>query len=200
MVTPSKGPMLALLDSVRQNLLQATADPSLCWRLLDPHRQVWVSLLWGHCPFLLSPGVHNVLFVPFKSVSPVLCKFCNQIPLASKDKFPGGSQSLCQIPRLENLLWALEILQQCKNFYGIIFLQFLHCLFGGCMVGLTHHVSQICFSQSHCHYVRPLLACASEGDIQTLKAGLAQSLWGLWVLVCTRFCLSPLSISGGYGI
>ena len=102
MVTPSKGPMLALLDSVPQNLLQATADPSLCWRL-------WVSLLWGHCSFLLSPGVYNVLFVPFKSVSPVLCKFCNQIPLASKDKFPGGSQSLCQIPRLENLLWVLEL-------------------------------------------------------------------------------------------
>ena len=32
------------------------------------------------------------------------------------------------------------------------------------------------------------------------KAGLAQSLWGLWVLVCTRFCLSPLSISGRYGV
>ena len=30
------------------------------------------------------------------------------------------------------------------------------------------------------------------------KAGLAQPLWGL--LVCTRFCLSPLSVSGGYGI
>ena len=33
----------------------------------------------------------------------------NQIPLASKVKFPGGSQSLCQIPRLGNLLWALEL-------------------------------------------------------------------------------------------
>ena len=31
-----------------------------------------------------------------------------QIPLAFKVKFPGGSQSLCQIPRLGNLLWALE--------------------------------------------------------------------------------------------
>ena len=30
------------------------------------------------------------------------------------------------------------------------------------------------------------------------KAGLAQFLWGL--LVCTRFCLSPLSVSGGYGV
>ena len=26
--------------------------------------QVWVSLLWGHCSFLLGPGVHEILFVP----------------------------------------------------------------------------------------------------------------------------------------
>ena len=39
-----------------------------------------------------------------ESVSPVLCKFCNQIPLPSKVKLSGGSQSLCQIPRLGNLL------------------------------------------------------------------------------------------------
>ena len=135
-----------------------------------------------------------------ESVSLVLWKFCNQIPLAFKVKFPKGSQSLCQISRLENLLWALELLQQFKNFFGIIVLQFLHCLFGGCVVGLTHHVSQVYCSQSPCHYITPLLACASEGDTHTLKAGLVQSLWGLWVLVHTRFCLSPLSISGGYGI
>ena len=39
-----------------------------------------------------------------ESLSTVLWKFCNQIPLASKVKFPEGSQSLCQIPRLGNLL------------------------------------------------------------------------------------------------
>ena len=43
-------------------------------RLLDTHRQAWVSLLWGHCSFLLGPGVHKVLCVPFESVSPVPCK------------------------------------------------------------------------------------------------------------------------------
>ena len=32
----------------------------LCWRLLGTHRQVPVSLLWGHCTFLLGPGVHKV--------------------------------------------------------------------------------------------------------------------------------------------
>ena len=56
-------------------LQQATAAPRLCQRLLDTHREVWVSLLWGHCSFLLGPGAHKVLFVPSKSVSPVLCKF-----------------------------------------------------------------------------------------------------------------------------
>ena len=54
-----------------------------------------------------------------ESVSPVLWKFCNQIPLASEVKFPGGSQSLCPIPRLGNLLRVLELSQQCKNFFLI---------------------------------------------------------------------------------
>ena len=51
-------------------LQQATIDPRLHRRLLDTHRQVWVSLLWGHCSFLLSPGAHKVLFVPSKSLFP----------------------------------------------------------------------------------------------------------------------------------
>ena len=54
-------------------LQQATADPGLCQRLLDTHGQVWVSLLWGHCSFLLGPGAHKVLFVPSKSVFPQSC-------------------------------------------------------------------------------------------------------------------------------
>ena len=29
-----------------------------------------VSLSWGHCSFLLGPGVHKVLFVPSKSLFP----------------------------------------------------------------------------------------------------------------------------------
>ena len=32
--------------------------------------QVWVSLLWGYCSFLLGSGAHKVLFVPSKSVFP----------------------------------------------------------------------------------------------------------------------------------
>ena len=48
----------------------ATTNPRLCQRLLDTHRQVWVSLLWRHCSFLLGPGVHRVFFVPSKSLFP----------------------------------------------------------------------------------------------------------------------------------
>ena len=49
-------------------LQQATADPHLQQSLLDTHRQVWVSLLWCHCSFLLGPGAHKILFVPSKSL------------------------------------------------------------------------------------------------------------------------------------
>ena len=42
-------------------------------RLLNAHRQVWVTLLWGHCSFLLGPGVYKVLFVPSKSLFPQSC-------------------------------------------------------------------------------------------------------------------------------
>ena len=46
---------------VPPTLQQATAHPCFCWRLLDTHRHVWVSLLWGHCSFLLGlGGQHSV--------------------------------------------------------------------------------------------------------------------------------------------
>ena len=44
-----------------------------------------------------------------ESVSPVLWKFYNQISLASKIKFTGGSQSLCWAPRLGLVLWDPEL-------------------------------------------------------------------------------------------
>ena len=56
-----------------------------------------------------------------ESVSPVLWKFCNQIPLTFKVRFHGNSQALCQMPRLGNLLWDLKHSQQCDNFFGIFF-------------------------------------------------------------------------------
>ena len=61
---------------------------------------------------LLFPGslcTQGFVYALQESVSPVLWKFYNQLPLAFKVKFPGGSQSLCQISKLGNLLWALEL-------------------------------------------------------------------------------------------
>ena len=61
------------LHSMPPTLLQATAYPCLCQRLLDTHGQVWVSLLWGHCSFLLGPDAHKVLFEPSKGLFPQFC-------------------------------------------------------------------------------------------------------------------------------
>ena len=64
--------------------------------------------------------VHTRVFCALQeSVSPVLCKFykfCNQIPLASRVKVSRSFQSLCQIPRLGNLLWVLEIFLTVREF------------------------------------------------------------------------------------
>ena len=65
--------MHALLHWVPPTLQQATTNPRLCQRLLDTHRQVWVSLFWGHCSFLLGASVYMVLFVPFKGQFPQSC-------------------------------------------------------------------------------------------------------------------------------
>ena len=65
--------MHTLLHSVPQTLQQAITDPLLHWRLLDTHRQFWVSLLWGHGSFLLGPGAHKVLFIPSRSLFPQSC-------------------------------------------------------------------------------------------------------------------------------
>ena len=73
MVTSFKRSHAQTLHSVPPTLQQATSDPCLHQRLLDTHRQDWVSLLWGHCSFLLGPGAQKVLFVPSKSLFPQYC-------------------------------------------------------------------------------------------------------------------------------
>ena len=76
MATSCKRSGQALLHSVPPTLQQATADPHLCWRLLDIHGQVWVSLLWGHWSFLLGPGAHKGFICALQEFVPwVLCKF-----------------------------------------------------------------------------------------------------------------------------
>ena len=61
--------MRTLLHSVPLALQQATTDPRFRQRLLDTHGQVWVSLLWGHCCFLLGPGAQGSVCALQESVS-----------------------------------------------------------------------------------------------------------------------------------
>ena len=152
---------------------------------------------------LLSPGswcAQDFVCVLQESVSPVLWKFCNQIPLAFKVKLPGGSQYLCQIPRLGNLLWALELSQQCKNFFGIIVLQFVGCLLGDSMLGLTHCLPGLLQPEPLSPWQVAVELCLRRSHSNTQSQVSLSLLWGLWVLVHKRFCLSPPSVSGGCGV
>ena len=80
---------------------------------------VTAPLLWVlvRVKFCLCPPRPESLF-PL-----ILWKSFNQILLVVKDRFPGDSQSLCQIPRLGSLTWGSEPLQQRENFFGIIVFQ-----------------------------------------------------------------------------
>ena len=105
---------------------------------VDTHRQVWVSLLWGHYSFLLGPGVHKVLFVPSKSLFPQSC--------VSSD---------------------------------------------GSTVGLTATSSKRAYAIAGLLHPEPLPLQQSTADLYLCRRHsntvLSQSLWGLWVLVLTKF-------------
>ena len=47
--------------------------PTLLPEIPGPSWSSLVSLWWGHCSFLLGPGVDKVLFVPSKSLFPQSC-------------------------------------------------------------------------------------------------------------------------------
>ena len=79
MATSSKKLMHVLLHSEPPTLQQATADPQLCWRLLDTHRQVWVSLLSGHCSFLLGLGAQGSVCALQESISQSCVSSCGSI-------------------------------------------------------------------------------------------------------------------------
>ena len=116
--------------------------------------------------FFLSPG-----------------SWCAQtFAVPSRSLFTWGFSVLFQIPRLRSLLWALELLQQCKNFIEVMGLQFVGRLLSGSVMGLiatsskktyaTHCASQVCCSQRpwpQAPVCRSLLTPASAGDTQTLK-------------------------------
>ena len=105
-----QSPMQALPHSVPPALQQAIIDPHFCQRLLDTHGQIWVSLLWGHCSFLLGPGAHKVLFLLSKSLSTMSyvspggsvallmatsCKGAHAIPRSAASRAPAPLAGHC---------------------------------------------------------------------------------------------------------
>ena len=185
----------------------ATVDPRLHRRLPDTHRQVWLSLLWGHCSFLLA--CTRFCCALQESVSPVLGRYCNQILLVFKVKLKDcqsrGLSVPLPIPQVGKSVVGPRIFATVRELLWYNCFQVVGCLLSYCMVGLmvtsskrtyaTCHASQDFCSQSPCPHVATADLCVHRS-----KAGLAQSLWGLWVQVHTRFCLSPLSVSGRYGV
>ena len=92
----------ALLYSVPLTPQEATVDPHLLWRLLESGSQASLAQSLVGTLLLSSSSwcTQDFLCALQESVSPVLSKFCNQIPLASKVKSLGvlspfsGSQGL----------------------------------------------------------------------------------------------------------
>ena len=78
----------------------------------------------------------------------------------------GGSEPFCWIPRLGNLLWALELLLQCQNLFGVIFLQFIGCLLSGSAAATAAKSLQscptLCDPQTAAHQVPPSLGFSRQ--------------------------------------
>ena len=116
-----------LLLSVSLSSRWATATPCLCRRPSNTSRQIWFSLLWGHCsfPWVLMRTLLCVCPPRVGSLfPPVLSKSCNQILVTFKVWFSRNSSSSCRTPRLGSLTGS-EPLLHWVDFCGISVLQFV---------------------------------------------------------------------------
>ena len=161
---------------------------------------------------LLSPGswcTQGFVCALQEAVSPVLWTFCIQIPLAFKVKFPGGSQSLCQIPKLGNLLGP-------RTFARVQEFLWYNCfpvcgssaqqLYGGANGNLLQedlgHMLLLpgLLQPEPLSPRRPLLIHTLQ-ETHTLKGrsgSVSYAAPGSW---CTQgFCLCPLSVSAKYEV
>ena len=100
--------------------------PTLPHTILDTHEQVWVSLMFGHCFFLLCPGVHKVLLPP-KSPSPQSCVSsgsCVMGLMATSSKrvygIPRSAAPRAPVPVAGNC-WPIPPQETFKNSSGSVF-------------------------------------------------------------------------------
>ena len=142
------------------------------------------QLILGHPlvgSLLLSPGswyAQGFFCALQKSVPPVLCNFYNQIPLASKVKFPGGSQPSARSFIGKSVVGPRTFLTVRKFIWYNCFAvcgSSAQRLYGGFSGDLLHE--DLChmlydpglLTQSPCPCSSPLLTCTSARDTQTLK-------------------------------
>ena len=148
-LTSCKRSHAALLQIVSPTLQQATADPCLCRRLPDTHRQVWVSFCGVTAPFSWVLGHTSFCLCPQR--------VCFQSCVSS-----GVSGTVNG-----------DLLQE----------------------GLCHN--QVYWTQSLCPCSRLLLTHTSAGDTQHSSVSVFVVSLGPGA---HKVCLSPLRVSGGYGV
>ena len=163
-------------------------------------------------PFPWVLVLTNVCLCPPKSVSPVVWKFCYQILLTLKVRFPGSSLSPCQIPRFRSLNWVLDPSQQCENFFGRIVVQFVGHNPGGCMIGLmatsskwTYDTCPTSMTIAGSALIPAPDHCWPTSWQQTLTGRSGSVSCGGYcsfscILISTIVCLCPPRISGRYGV
>ena len=107
---------------------QTTADPHLHWTLSNTISRSG-SVSWR----VIFPFPWILVHVRICAL--LECRLCFPWPCwdpiikshwPSKVRFPGGSHSFCQIPRLGSLKWGSEPSRQWDNFLGIIILQIVN--------------------------------------------------------------------------
>ena len=143
--------MQVVVHSMPRTLQQATADPHLCWRVLDTNSQASLgkSLVRS---LLLYPGfwcTQGSVCALKESISPVLCKF-----------------------------WWL-----CGGVKGDLLQE-----------GLCY--TQVCCTQGPCPCGSPRLTRTTTGDAHSSVSVSVGSLGP----GAHKVCLSPLNISGRYGV
>ena len=176
----------------------------------NTERQVWLSLLWRSLLHSLGPGVSTVLSVPSNSLFPQSREVLQLNPPGLQSQIPW----VFSVPLLD--------LQVEKSALGLR-------TFATVRELLCYNCSPVCGSSAQWLYrwangsllqealghmlclpgllqpepLSPQQAtvdpCLRRRHSNTQRQAWLSLLWGLWVLMYTRFCLSPPRVSGGYG-
>ena len=121
-----------------------------------------------------------------ESVSPVLCKLCNQIPWPPKSDSLGVLSPLPD-PQVGKSVASPRTFLTVWEFFGIISLQFVGHLLSSCVVGLMDFSKRAYATDGVSQVAAPRALHTDlclRGDSNT---GLAPSLWCAWVLVHNDF-------------